>query len=441
MSVLKRYKFPSRSASGIAATLEQAIREGALGPGDSLPPIRAAAEWLIVSPATVAAAYRLLATRGLVVGDGRRGTRVTPRPPLPLALPPRPPRGARDLAHGNPDPELLPDLARVLAAAAPPKRLYGEEAKVPQLVSLVERQLERDGVATGPLAIVGGALDGIERVLQVRLRPGDRVAVEDPAFPRVLDLLAAYGLVPEHVAVDDEGPIPAALASALRRRVAAVIVTPRAQNPYGSALTRDRAGTLRRELDRSPDVLVIEDDHAGLVAGGDYFGVSAGRRRWALVRSFAKALGPDLRVAALTGDEETVARVEGRQLLGTGWVSHVLQHAVVALLRDVGTRKLLRRAEHTYTQRRDALIDALAARGIAAHGRSGLNVWVPVREETAAAQALLDRGWAVAGGARFRLRSAPALRITTATLEPADAGALAADLAAALTPSARTYAA
>ena len=73
-----------------------------------------------------------------------------------------------------------------------------------------------------------------------------------------------------------------------------------------------------------------------------------------------------------------------------------------------------------------------AAHKITAHGRSGLNVWIPVREETATVQALAERGWGVAAGERFRLRSASAVRVTTSALVPDDARRFAADFAAAL---------
>ncbi|MEU6488744.1 hypothetical protein ABZ945_32810, partial [Streptomyces sp. NPDC046887] len=62
--------------------------------------------------------------------------------------------------------------------------------------------------------------------------------------------------------------------------------------------------------------------------------------------------------------------------------------------------------------RRAALVGALARRGVEAHGRSGMNVWVPVPDETGAVARLLQSGWAVAPGARFRLESGPAVRIT-----------------------------
>jgi DNA-binding transcriptional MocR family regulator len=46
-----------------------------------------------------------------------------------------------------------------------------------------------------------------------------------------------------------------------------VILTPRAQNPTGAALDERRARDLRKVLDDFPAVLLIEDDHAGPVAG------------------------------------------------------------------------------------------------------------------------------------------------------------------------------
>jgi DNA-binding transcriptional MocR family regulator len=117
-------------------------------------------------------------------------------------------------------------------------------------------------------------------------------------------------------------------------------------------------------------------------------------------------------------------------------VSHVLQRLVVELWSDASVARLLARAEATYAVRRRALLDALAARGLPAHAATGLGVWVPVPEEAPVLQSLLVAGYAVAPGERFRLQSPPAVRITTAALDPADAPHVAAALAAVLRPGA-----
>ncbi len=62
---------------------------------------------------------------------------------------------------------------------------------------------------------------------------------------------------------------------------------------------------------------------------------------------------------------------------------------------------------------------------MAAAGPTGFNVWVPVPDETRACLALADRGYGVGPGAPFRLAAPPGIRITTARLDPADAGAVA----------------
>jgi len=176
-------------------------------------------------------------------------------------------------------------------------------------------------------------------------------------------------------------------------------------------------------------VLLIEDDHAGLIAREPVHTLAPERRRWATVRSASKAFGADFRLAVMTGDPVTIARAEGRQLLGTGWVSHVLQELVANLWEDETVRKQLEQTANVYAARRRRLLDALAGRGIAAHGASGLNVWIGVAEEAATVGALLQRGWAVVAGERWRLRAEPAIRITTSTLLEDEADAVAADLA------------
>ena len=331
----------------------------------------------------------------------------------------------RSLLAGSPDPALLPGLP----AVTPPARLYGDPPVLPRLGRLAAEQFRADGIDPQHLAVVGGALDGVERVLQAWLRPGDRVAVEDPGYPPVLDLLTAMNLGAVPMAVDELGVRPGALRAALDRGCQAVLFTPRAQAPTGAAWDTGRAGELSALLADRPGVGVIEDDHAGPVSGAAAHTVAGGAQQWATIRSVSKSLGPDLRLAALAGDAVTVSRVEGRQALGTGWVSGLLQEIVAGLWADPAVGRLLARAAAEYARRRGDLIDALAARGVPATGRSGLAVWVPVADEPAVIGGLLERGWAVAPGERFRIASPPGIRIGTGTLTGAEAARLAADIA------------
>lgn len=413
----------------IAASVEAAVRTGRLVPGDPLPPVRRLAGELGVSPATVAAAYRDLKQRAVIETAGRAGTRVRPRPAIAsraarrLEVPP----GGRDLAEGGPDRRLLPDLTAPLTrlAALPiwaTSGGYELAGPLPELVDLAHDRLAADGVPVSPtgITITSGALDGIERTLAAHLAPGDRVAVEDPGWANLLDLLAALRLDPVPVPVDDEGPSAAGAERALRAGVRAVIVTSRAQNPTGAAVSAGRAGTLRELLGARPDVLVIEDDHAAELAEVPLAPLGGGANPWAFVRSVSKPYSPDLRLAVLAADEATAARVAGRQRLGAGWVSTLLQRLVVQLWRDPQVTRAVERARRSYIRRREGLRAALAERGVPSLGRTGINVWIPVADETTTVARLRDAGWGVAPGSAYRLAAEPAIRITISPLDLAD---------------------
>ncbi len=408
----------------------------------ALPPVRALAGRLEVSPGTVAAAYRQLRQRGVVDTDGRRGTRVratpaiAPRSQSRLPVPP----GAHDVSHGSPDPRLLPALGPRLRALTPEPAGYSRSSTLPEFADLARQRLGADGVPTDALTVTSGCLDAIERVLAAHLAAGDAVAVEDPGWSSLLDLLAAMNLPVLPVPVDDDGPEPAGLESALRRGARALVVTSRAQNPYGASVGAARSGVLRGMLARHAGLLVVEDDHAAELAADPLHTLAGSTTHWALVRSVSKPYGPDLRCAVLAGDDETIGRVEGRQWLAVRWVSTILQGLVVALWRDERVDALITRAGSTYDDRRGTLLAALEARGIPAHGRSGINVWVPVGDETAACARLLEAGWVVAPGRMFRVVSGPGVRITTSMLQRGDVDVLADAVAAALAPSGRRHA-
>ncbi len=413
MKVMLQYPITGSDASAIVSSIEAGVRVGKIPHGAALPTVRALAAALKVSPTTVAAAYRTLRQRGMLIAQGRRGTRISARPPVLSRPMLEIPRGLRNLIQGSPDPQLLPDLRSLAPQLTLRPRLYGETTNRPKLLALAAKQLAADHIPTTALAIMGGALDAIERVLQAHTRPGDRIAVEDPGYSEIFALLGALGLAAEPVDVDEFGLIPDALERVLRSRVTACIFTPRAQNPLGAALDEQRERELRKVFDRHADVLVIEDDHAGPVSGAPAWTVCHQKKaRWAVVRSVSKSLGPDLRLAVVAGDATTIARVEGRQNLGAGWVSHILQEIVELLWSDPATKEQLRLAAETYSVRRAALMTALSAHGIAAYGRSGLNVWIPVPEEGSIITSLAAAGWGVRAGERYRIKSPPAIRVT-----------------------------
>ena len=98
-------------------------------------------------------------------GAGRLGTTIAPRvPPSPRGRP-IVPAGVVDLLSGNPDPALLPDLGPAFASLPHEPVLYGAAGSDPELLALAAARLDRDGVPSDHLTVVGGALDGIQLAL------------------------------------------------------------------------------------------------------------------------------------------------------------------------------------------------------------------------------------------------------------------------------------
>src|SRR5699024_679398 len=225
-----------RTALGVARAVSRAIREGVLTPGTKLPPIRSVAEQLQLSPTTINAAWTQLARSGAIRTHGRRGTTVVDihsgSSRYKRAL-----DGHKlftvDLSAGVPDSRLLPDLTPALhnlTTTAVPEG-YLEAPIVPELIEAVRASWP---YAADRFMVVDGAMDAIELVTRTLVRFGDRVIVEDPVFPLLLDQLEAAGAEIIGVPVDEQGLRPAALAAALHQPVAAIVLQPRAQNPTGA---------------------------------------------------------------------------------------------------------------------------------------------------------------------------------------------------------------
>ncbi|MEL5989984.1 aminotransferase class I/II-fold pyridoxal phosphate-dependent enzyme [Microbacterium phosphatis] len=429
-----------RTAAEIAGSVRSLLERGALRPGDALPPVRALAESLGVNRNTAVAAYGLLARSGLVVAGGRAGTRIAHPEPFAqegFASPdPDPSRPLRDIGAGNPDPAWIPDPSRYLGSLAGRPVLYGEPVIDPELETDARAWMSADlAPADLRLTLTSGAVDAVERLLAQALTRDDAIALEDPCWLANIHTvrLAGYRAVP--VPVDAEGMTTDGLRAALAQGVRAVICTPRAQNPTGAGLSERRAAELRAVLADHPYVLVIEDDHFSLLSQQPFRSiVGPNHRRFALVRSVSKFLGPDMCLAVTASDPHTADRLALRLSSGTTWVSHLLQRLTHAILADPAAQDLISRAGAHYAARNAAFADRLAGVGIDAAAGDGLSLWVPLDAPTAPVAAELKRrGWLARSGDEFFLADAPDaphLRLTVHDLTDDEASALVADLAA-----------
>ena len=408
-------------------------------PATRLPPIRSVATALALSPTTVSAGWALLARSGTIRTDGRRGTTVaetaTHAPGRYRRALERQTDFALDLSTGVPDGRLLPSLQRSLeqlTTAGTPGG-YLDEPVLPELLRLLRADWPYDAEE---LTVVDGAMDALDLVSRSLIRFGDRVVVEHPCFPPLLDLLESIGADVVGVPMDGEGLLPDALATALASPAAAVFLQPRAQNPTGVSLTPARAADLAAVLARA-GVPVVEDDSAGAISTAPDLSLGAWIPEQTVhVRSYSKSHGPDLRLAGLSGPTELLRDALSRRQLGQGWSSRLLQRILVGLLTDDDAVAHVDRARREYARRRGAVVAALAGHGIDVPGSDGLNIWVPVHDETAAIVRLASQGVGVTPGTPFDVLPGGGGHIrVTSGLVPEGHEELAATLAAAANTS------
>ncbi|MCI1797002.1 MAG: aminotransferase class I/II-fold pyridoxal phosphate-dependent enzyme [Bifidobacterium tibiigranuli] len=420
---------PQRITESITSlATSEVLREG-----QRLPTVRAMAASLRVSPATVSTAYHALSRAGVLASRGRAGTYVLPQAhtqeqgralPLPVSRQDMP---LIDLSKGTPDPALLPDIRPFLSKLGNRKAFvnsYDGPTILPMLEGVLRRNWPYEPQA---MTMVSGAGDGLSRIIESTLRPGDFVITETPTYPPVLGMIDRCGATALGVPMDDCGMLPEALdralrlcerpsagaavfAAAHRPNVAMIVVQPRAQNPTGASMTEQRidelADVLLRHYDDERNMpLIVEDDHSGDVANA--YAVSFAQRlpdHVVHIRSFSKSHGPDLRLAALSGTDEIVGLLNARRRLGPGWVSRFLQEILSEMLTDKRTFSTVISARHTYATRQRTMNALLRRQGLDVHTGDGLNMWVPVRDDAAAAQLLAESNIRVAAGQPFRPR-------------------------------------
>jgi len=78
-----------------------------------------------------------------------------------------------------------------------------------------------------------------------------------------------------------------------------------------------------------------------------------------------------------------------------------LQRVLLNLLTDPDAVADVERARDEYTRRRLALVTALTSRGVQVASGDGLNLWVPVHDESAAIVRLASQGVGVTPGTPF----------------------------------------
>ena len=252
------------------------------------------------------------------------------------------------------------------------------------------------------MVTVDGALDGLSRVVDQLVRLGDRVVIENPGFPGLIDLLEIRGAEILAVKMDDFGVVPESLVDALAREPVALFIHPRAQNPTGASLTPQRITDLVALL-QDTRTWIVETDHSGAISSSPDLSLGSFiPERTIRIRSHSKSHGPDLRIAAMGGPAEILDPLLSRRMLGPGWTSRILQSLLVKVLIDEEALATVSHARSVYQRRSQEIRKRLLEQGVRCSPGDGINMWVQVEDERSALLTLAVAGINVAPGSPIR---------------------------------------
>lgn len=448
--------------------ITRAIWDGRFASGDRLPATRALARHLGISRITVSLAYDSLLATGYIVSIARSGYFVasdaptqlsvapsrrqgeTPRLDWDARLGPIPPAlGAQaspadwrryryPFIFGEPDVARFPvDDWRDCVRRGLGKRHFEQVADDasdrddPFLVEqIARRSVSGRGVAAIPeeVLVTAGAQNALWLMVQVLFAgQGGAVAMENPGYPELRNLLRQQGLTIHPVPVDHEGMKVAQIPPGVR----AVFVTPSHQAPTGATMSMARRRLLLERAE-AEDFVVIEDDYdyemsytspaLPALKSLDQMG------RVVYVGSFSKSIFPGLRLGYLTADARVVAHARAIRTLSERHPPGLTQRTVAYFLSEGHYNSHSRRMRMRMARRNEVLREALAAHGLTPalkRATGGTTLWLrgpKGLDAEALALALREKSVLIeAGGAFYAGSDAPKnrMRLGFSTIETA----------------------
>lgn len=375
--------------------VRQAILGGVIGPGERLPSTRDLAEQLGLSRTVILLAYDHLLAEGFVIGRGGSGTFVsaglsrnvapgtrglarvqlsrfgkivsgsiaTVNTPAPRPTIPR-----YNFIYGRSDLATFPFavwrrlLLRQSRKASTKEFDYGSALGNMELRAAICAHLRRSrAVVCEPdeVIIVNGSQQALDLVVRVLVDPGDPVALEDPHYDGIREVLRAAGAQMRPVPVDREGLNPAKLPDDARL----VFVTPSHQFPTGVILSLERRLALL-DWARRRNAVIVEDDYDGefhyegrpleSLQGLDREG------RIVYIGTFSRTVFPSLRIGYVIAPRSLVPALTAAKWLCDFHSASLEQQTLADFIADGMYERHLRRLRKKNVARRAALLESIA---------------------------------------------------------------------------------
>jgi GntR family transcriptional regulator/MocR family aminotransferase len=251
--------------------------------------------------------------------------------------------------------ENLVRIGRNICTYGPPEGALELRQAIAQHIS-VNRAIAAD---PDQIIITAGTQEGLNLISRLFVRPGVRIAVEDPCYKGAALLFRSYGgtLVP--VPVDQNGACTDALAGC---GASLAYVTPSHQFPTGATMSEERRANLLEWAETSGAYIVEDDYDSDFRHDGPPLTALAGLYRNSSViylGTFSKSIGAGIRTGYLVVPKHLVEPMrEAKSLANYGhpWIEQVLLAEFIA---QGHFSRHLRRIRHAYGLARKALLNGL----------------------------------------------------------------------------------
>jgi 2-aminoadipate transaminase len=284
-------------------------------------------------------------------------------------------------------------VAQMLATQGLTALQYGSGQGDPTLREQILEVMALEGITAhaDDIVVTTGSQQALDLVTRIFVDPGDVVLAEAPSYVGALGVFAAYQAQVAHVASDDDGLVPEALEErilglrAAGQQIKFLYTVPNFHNPAGTTLSLQRRPQII-EICQRHGILVLEDNPYGLL-GFDREPYAAMRslshEGVVYLGSFSKTFAPGLRVGwALAPHairEKLVLASESAILCPSAYS----QMTVSTYLATCDWKAQIKVYRELYRERRDAMIESLAARLPQAswtHPDGGFYVWLTLPE-------------------------------------------------------------
>src|ERR1700716_1339254 len=351
----------------LADTVAVEIANGALKPGDRLPPQRSFAYERKIAVSTASRVYTELLRRGLVVGEVGRGTFVSGKPRRGVSSLTEP-RGQRiDLEVNYP---LLPTqsamIARSLEGLERPEALDVALRQTSITGSQAARTISAEFLSRGDwspradqFVFTANGRQCIAAALAAVVPSGGRCGVEALTYPFIKDIAARLGVTLVPLAMDNAGVRPDSVQKAHREaHLSALYIQPVIHNPLGMTMPSSRRADLVRVVEKL-DLVVIEDMVYGFLDDEPPLAALA-PDRCIVLDSLSKKVAPGLSlgfvVPPLRLRENVMASVRSG-----GWTASGFAFAATQRLMEDGTAAELARLKRVDAQQRQKIAVACLA--------------------------------------------------------------------------------